>query len=44
MTRRALWFPLFDELADPVVVARIAAEAEEAGWDGVFVWDPHPLA
>ncbi len=37
--KRALWFPLFDELADPVVVAGIAAEAEGAGWDGVFVWD-----
>ncbi|MER6154129.1 LLM class flavin-dependent oxidoreductase [Streptomyces sp. NPDC001868] len=37
--RSALWLPLFDELADPVVVARLAAEAEEAGWHGVFVWD-----
>jgi alkanesulfonate monooxygenase SsuD/methylene tetrahydromethanopterin reductase-like flavin-dependent oxidoreductase (luciferase family) len=35
----ALWLPLFGELADPVVMARLAAEAEEAGWDGVFVWD-----
>ncbi|HEY0473624.1 MAG TPA: LLM class flavin-dependent oxidoreductase [Kribbella sp.] len=41
MTRlqSALWLPLFDDLADPVVVARLAAEAEEAGWHGVFVWD-----
>lgn len=31
--------PLFDELADPAVVARLSAEAEEAGWHGVFVWD-----
>ncbi|PZF81166.1 LLM class flavin-dependent oxidoreductase [Jiangella anatolica] len=37
--RSALWFPLFDELADPAVVVRLAAEAEEAGWDGLFVWD-----
>ncbi|MFC4948406.1 LLM class flavin-dependent oxidoreductase [Pseudonocardia sp. GCM10023141] len=37
--RSALWLPIFDELADPVLVARIAAEAEEAGWHGVFVWD-----
>jgi alkanesulfonate monooxygenase SsuD/methylene tetrahydromethanopterin reductase-like flavin-dependent oxidoreductase (luciferase family) len=37
--RSALWLPIFDELADPLVVARIAAEAEEAGWHGVFVWD-----
>jgi alkanesulfonate monooxygenase SsuD/methylene tetrahydromethanopterin reductase-like flavin-dependent oxidoreductase (luciferase family) len=38
-TRSALWLPLFDELADPLTVARLAAEAEEAGWHGVFVWD-----
>lgn len=37
--RSALWLPLFDELADPLVVARLAAEAEEAGWHGLFVWD-----
>jgi alkanesulfonate monooxygenase SsuD/methylene tetrahydromethanopterin reductase-like flavin-dependent oxidoreductase (luciferase family) len=34
-----LFLPLFDELADPGVVAHLAAEAEEAGWDGFFVWD-----
>jgi hypothetical protein len=34
-----LFGPLFDELADPALVARLSAEAEEAGWDGVFVWD-----
>lgn len=28
-----------DELADPRLVARIAADAEAAGWDGVYVWD-----
>ena len=37
--RSALYIPLFDELADPALVARLSAEAEEAGWDGVFVWD-----
>src|SRR6266508_5268623 len=37
--RSALWLPIFDELADPAVVARLAAEAEQAGWHGVFVWD-----
>jgi alkanesulfonate monooxygenase SsuD/methylene tetrahydromethanopterin reductase-like flavin-dependent oxidoreductase (luciferase family) len=31
--------PLFDELADPAVVARLCVEAEEAGWHGAFVWD-----
>jgi alkanesulfonate monooxygenase SsuD/methylene tetrahydromethanopterin reductase-like flavin-dependent oxidoreductase (luciferase family) len=35
----ALFVPLFDELADPGIVARLSAEAEEAGWDAVFVWD-----
>lgn len=37
--RSGLWLPLFDELADPLQVARLAAEAEAAGWHGVFVWD-----
>jgi alkanesulfonate monooxygenase SsuD/methylene tetrahydromethanopterin reductase-like flavin-dependent oxidoreductase (luciferase family) len=37
--RSALFLPLFDELADPRAVAGLAAEAEEAGWDGMFVWD-----
>jgi alkanesulfonate monooxygenase SsuD/methylene tetrahydromethanopterin reductase-like flavin-dependent oxidoreductase (luciferase family) len=37
--RSALWLPLFDELADPAAVARLAAEAEETGWHGLFVWD-----
>jgi len=29
----------FDELADPRIVARLAARAEERGWEGFFVWD-----
>jgi alkanesulfonate monooxygenase SsuD/methylene tetrahydromethanopterin reductase-like flavin-dependent oxidoreductase (luciferase family) len=37
--RSALWLPIFDELAEPAVIARLAAEAEGAGWHGVFVWD-----
>ena len=37
--RFGLYIPPFDELADPALVARLCAEAEEAGWDGVFVWD-----
>ncbi|WP_404386758.1 LLM class flavin-dependent oxidoreductase [Knoellia locipacati] len=37
--RAAVWLPLFDELADPRVVADLAVEAEAAGWDGFFVWD-----
>jgi alkanesulfonate monooxygenase SsuD/methylene tetrahydromethanopterin reductase-like flavin-dependent oxidoreductase (luciferase family) len=35
----ALFLPIFDELSDPRIVARLSAEAEETGWDGVFVWD-----
>jgi len=45
--RSALWLPLFDDLADPGVVARLAADAESAGWHGLFVWDrlswPEPV-
>lgn len=37
--KHALFLPIFDALADPFVVAGLAAEAEEHGWDGVFVWD-----
>jgi alkanesulfonate monooxygenase SsuD/methylene tetrahydromethanopterin reductase-like flavin-dependent oxidoreductase (luciferase family) len=37
--RSGLFIPLFDALADTALVARLSAEAEQAGWDGVFVWD-----
>ena len=37
--RSGLYLPPFDELADPALVARLADEAEEAGWHGVFLWD-----
>jgi alkanesulfonate monooxygenase SsuD/methylene tetrahydromethanopterin reductase-like flavin-dependent oxidoreductase (luciferase family) len=37
--RSGLFLPPFDELANPAIVARLSAEAEDAGWDGVFVWD-----
>jgi hypothetical protein len=37
--RSGLFVPIFDALADPALVARLAAEAEEAGWDGIFLWD-----
>jgi alkanesulfonate monooxygenase SsuD/methylene tetrahydromethanopterin reductase-like flavin-dependent oxidoreductase (luciferase family) len=37
--RVGLYLPLFDPLADPATVARLAGEAEEAGWDGFFLWD-----
>jgi hypothetical protein len=37
--RLGLYIPPFDELADPALVARLCAEAEEAGWHGAFVSD-----
>lgn len=37
--RTALFLPIFGELSDPGLVADLAAEAEAAGWDGLFVWD-----
>jgi alkanesulfonate monooxygenase SsuD/methylene tetrahydromethanopterin reductase-like flavin-dependent oxidoreductase (luciferase family) len=37
--RYGLFLPIFDELADPVVLADLAVEAEAGGWDGVFYWD-----
>ena len=37
--RFGLFVPPFGELADPRVLADIAAQAETAGWDGFFVWD-----
>jgi alkanesulfonate monooxygenase SsuD/methylene tetrahydromethanopterin reductase-like flavin-dependent oxidoreductase (luciferase family) len=37
--RQAIDVPPFGELADPRVLAELAAVAEERGWDGFFVWD-----
>jgi alkanesulfonate monooxygenase SsuD/methylene tetrahydromethanopterin reductase-like flavin-dependent oxidoreductase (luciferase family) len=37
--KRAIFLAPFDALADPRRVARLAARAEERGWDGFFVWD-----
>jgi alkanesulfonate monooxygenase SsuD/methylene tetrahydromethanopterin reductase-like flavin-dependent oxidoreductase (luciferase family) len=39
VSRRGLFLPPFDVLADPRLVAELAVEAEEVGWDGVFLWD-----
>jgi alkanesulfonate monooxygenase SsuD/methylene tetrahydromethanopterin reductase-like flavin-dependent oxidoreductase (luciferase family) len=36
---RGIFVAPFDELFDPNVLARLAARAEERGWDGFFVWD-----
>jgi alkanesulfonate monooxygenase SsuD/methylene tetrahydromethanopterin reductase-like flavin-dependent oxidoreductase (luciferase family) len=37
--KRGIFLPPFDALADPAIVADLAVAAEQAGWDGVFVWD-----
>jgi alkanesulfonate monooxygenase SsuD/methylene tetrahydromethanopterin reductase-like flavin-dependent oxidoreductase (luciferase family) len=37
--RRAIFVAPFDELADPNMLAELAASAEAHGWDGFFVWD-----
>jgi alkanesulfonate monooxygenase SsuD/methylene tetrahydromethanopterin reductase-like flavin-dependent oxidoreductase (luciferase family) len=34
-----LTLPIFDELADPRVLAGLARAAESGAWDGIFVWD-----
>jgi alkanesulfonate monooxygenase SsuD/methylene tetrahydromethanopterin reductase-like flavin-dependent oxidoreductase (luciferase family) len=37
--RHGIFVAPFDELSDPRLLARLAARAEERGWDGFFVWD-----
>jgi alkanesulfonate monooxygenase SsuD/methylene tetrahydromethanopterin reductase-like flavin-dependent oxidoreductase (luciferase family) len=37
--RRGVFVAHFDELAEPAVVAELAARAEDRGWDGFFLWD-----
>ena len=37
--RFAVDVPNFGDFADPLVVADLARRAEDAGWDGLFVWD-----
>jgi alkanesulfonate monooxygenase SsuD/methylene tetrahydromethanopterin reductase-like flavin-dependent oxidoreductase (luciferase family) len=41
--KHGIFLPPFAGLADPRRVARLAADAEKAGWDGFFLWD-HMLA
>ena len=31
--------PPFGEFGDPRALAELAREAEQAGWDGFFIWD-----
>jgi len=37
--RYSINIPNFGDFADPRTVARVASEAEQAGWDALFVWD-----
>jgi alkanesulfonate monooxygenase SsuD/methylene tetrahydromethanopterin reductase-like flavin-dependent oxidoreductase (luciferase family) len=38
-SRRGIFVAPFDELADPRLLASLAADAEAGGWDGFFLWD-----
>ena len=37
--RRGLYLAPFDDLAEPRVMADLAAHAEARGWDAIFLWD-----
>jgi len=37
--RFAINLPTFGKFADPRVLGELARDAEDAGWDGCFVWD-----
>lgn len=37
--RFGLSIPNFGDWADPRRMAGLAREAEDAGWDGFFIWD-----
>ena len=37
--RYGVYVPNFGDYGDPRTLVRLAREAEEAGWDGFFVWD-----
>ena len=41
--KHGIFLPPFSEFSDPRRVARLAADAEQAGWDGFYLWD-HMLA
>ena len=37
--KRGIFLAPFDELADPRLLAELACDAEQAGFDGFFLWD-----
>jgi alkanesulfonate monooxygenase SsuD/methylene tetrahydromethanopterin reductase-like flavin-dependent oxidoreductase (luciferase family) len=34
-----IYLPTFTPFGRPQIIAQLALEAEQAGWDGVFIWD-----
>jgi alkanesulfonate monooxygenase SsuD/methylene tetrahydromethanopterin reductase-like flavin-dependent oxidoreductase (luciferase family) len=39
LMRFGIHIPPFGPLSDPRALADLAIEAEQAGWDGFFLWD-----
>ncbi len=39
MVRYAVGLPVVGEFGDPLVLTELSVRAEEAGWDGVYLWD-----
>lgn len=39
MPRHGIFLAPFNAFSDPKLVASLARQAEEAGWDGLFLWD-----
>jgi alkanesulfonate monooxygenase SsuD/methylene tetrahydromethanopterin reductase-like flavin-dependent oxidoreductase (luciferase family) len=37
--RFAIDLPIFGQYADPLLLGNLARDAEDAGWDGCFIWD-----
>jgi alkanesulfonate monooxygenase SsuD/methylene tetrahydromethanopterin reductase-like flavin-dependent oxidoreductase (luciferase family) len=35
----AVYLPTFDPFGSPRIIADLARDAEQAGWDGFFIWD-----
>jgi alkanesulfonate monooxygenase SsuD/methylene tetrahydromethanopterin reductase-like flavin-dependent oxidoreductase (luciferase family) len=35
----AIYLPTFTPFGDPRIIASLAHDAEQAGWDGIFLWD-----
>lgn len=42
--RFAVYLPTAQEFADARLLGELSADAERAGWDGVFLWDVMSLS